>query len=542
MRITLLALLFVPALLTAGPVSAPPGKRPLALAAPRLDDARWASYFGSQYAIYLAARGVRDLPGPQLNAALRKSEDQLIAAAKPDEVLYRALAAKVIGRPLDLLAGGFALGVTSDNGAARLLAVAARTPAADAFLSWAKTEYTTGPNALTEVEVGGQRALEVRIGGKAQLVIGVDGDCVVIADRAEELAGALKTHASGMLNLAGGRAYGRLRAKVPPSAAAFAVMTPGPELAALIKNDAATMQPGLPATQLIDIAFGTIDGFVFSVSGDARGQLVDMWIGLEAGSESYQKLHLADRAKFYASHALSLAGLAPGDVGAFFCGLQPSFDAAEMPMGLGFVGNEGAPGNQRQWDIFKGQLQMHTGLAFDAEVRPWLGAESALVVRFAGDVPEGAVMFATTDEKATRASLDKAVRHIAISQNREFTGVTFGPVQAQVAKAVPGRAVTPALAVTGGALVMSSSAGLMEAFGTYPLKAGEADPHQRLLKALGGRAVFMMGWAVGPVITRAMKLVIGSAPALPEQVESIGVGLAMPEPELMHGVLSITTK
>ena len=518
--------LLLPALASAGPATAPAAPPPSAATA-RFDDARWVGYFGSQYALYLAVRDPRHLPGPHLSSALAKTEDQMIAGYKPDEALARAAKAHVLERPLDLVERGFAVGVTHENGATRILAVATRTPAADALIAWAKASYTAGVSAVAQTQVSGHPALELRNAGKTELVFAVDGDAVLMADRPEELVAAFRTKESGMLSLAGSRTYGRLRPKVKPDAVALAVITPGPELAALIKREAAP--PG--TAELIELAMTTVDGYMATLSGDAHGQALDLYFSLNAMSPGYAQLHLADRARFYGSHTLALAGVAPGDAGGFLTGLQPTFDTRQAPAS-----------EQQGWNVFKGQLQVLTGLSFDAEIVPWLGPEAAVVLRATGEQPELALLLTTTDPKASQASLEKAVRHITISQNRTFTTTAVGPVSAQVAQVIPGNPVTPALAVTQGTVVLSSAPGLLAAMASYPLKAAQAEPHQRILAALSDRAVFMVGWITAALEQRVARMTGGpDAKPLPDGLEAIGVGLAMPEPDLVHGVISLST-
>lgn len=476
-------------------------------AAPRFDDAPWAAYFGSQYAFYVALKSPYSVPGP----LLKEAEDRHVASLKPDEPLARALKEKILARPLDLVARGGAVGVTSDNGVTRILLVAERTPAADALIAWARKTYP-----LKTVKVGPHAALEVGA-GNAKMYVVVDGNQVLVADHPEDLAGAFKTKTSKMLDLPGGRVYTRLRPLLPDDAALIAIVQSGPELAALLKQDA-------NAAQLVEVATGTVDGYAAAVTGDVNGQQVDLYLALNAFSHGYDKLHLAERAQFYEKHALRLASVAPGDANGFASALQPPLDAA----------------SRQQWDVFKGQLQMHTGLAFEAEIQPWLGHETAVVLRVPDDRPELALLLATSDAKASQASLDKAVRHLTISQNRAFTPVTLGSVKAQVAAPLPGNPVTPAFAVTGDTVVLSSSPSLLESLAKFPLKAAQAEPHERLSRALGKRAAFLIAWADAPLIARCARM--AQAPLPPDWLRAAGAGLAMPEADLVHAVFTLSTK
>lgn len=476
-------------------------------AAPGLDDAPWAAYFGSQYALYVALKSPRSVPGPALKAA----EDRHVASLKADEPLARALKEKVLARPLDLLERGGAVGVTSENGVTRILLVAERTPAADALIAWARKTYP-----LKTVKVDARAALEVGTGA-ARMYVVVDGNAVLVADRPEDLAAAFKTRASKMLDLPGSRVYTRLRPLLPADAACIAVLQSGPELAALLKQDA-------NAAQLAEVAIGTVDGYAAAISGDAKGQTVDLYLALNAYAAGYERLHLAERAQFYEKHALRLASVAPGDANGFAAALQPPLDAA----------------SRQQWEVFRGQLQMHTGLAFEAEIQPWLGHETAVVLRAPEDRPELALLLATTDAKASQASLEKAVRHLTISQNRAFTPATYGTVQAQVAAPLPGNPVTPALAVTQDTVVLSTSPALLESLAKFPLKAAQAEPHERLRKALGKRAAFLVAWADAPLLHRLSRMAQGPLP--PDWLVAAGAGLAMPEADLVHAVFTLSTK
>lgn len=519
--------------------------------APALDDAGWAKYFGSQYVIYLAMRSPRDLPGPHLGGWVQRFETELTTGQRSEDFLARAVREKVIARPLDLFAGGLAVGTALEGRGARVLLVAERTPAMDALLAWGKKAHASGPLTVKEVKVEGQAALEMKAGDTVQLVVAVDGAAVVLADRAEEVAGALRTRKSGMLTLSGTRAYARLRSRVRASAVALAALTPGPELAGFLRAHGAN----LPGAQLIDIAMGTLDSYLFALSGDARTQALDLYFGLDANSEGYARLHLADRAKFYASHTLTLARAVPADVGLYFAGLQPSFDTKELPSPVIYLGQEQAVSNQQQWDMLKGQLQVFTGLDFDADIVPWLGSESAFVMRLAPvDRLEGAMLLATRDQKVAQASLDKAIRHMAISQNRIFDRKSFGSVQARVARAVEGNPLTPVLAVTAGAVVLSSGPALVESVAHSVLKADTVDLHRRVLSRLGDRTVIMVGWAQTALLARVVQLTEGfaavqagrkprpDAAAMLDGVDTVGLGLSMPEADLVHGLLQVQSK
>lgn len=467
-----------------------------------LDDAPWAAYFGSQYALYVAMRAPH---------ALDAAEARFVAGLKPDEPLARALKEKVLARPLDLVERGGAVGVTSNDGVTRILLVAERTPAADRLIAWARKTYP-----LKTVKVGTRAALEVGAGAARMFVL-VEGSVVLVADHPEDLEQAFKTRTIRMLDLPGSRVYSRLRPLLRPDASAIAIVQSGPELAGLLKHDGTL-------SQLAEVAGGTVDGYGVALSGDARAPVVDLFLGLNDGSAAYEKLHLAERAKFYASHSLALGSVAPGDAQGFVSALQPPLDAA----------------SQKQWDVFKGQLQMQTGLSYDAEIAPWLGPESGVVLRAADEKPELALLLTTTDAKASRASLDKAVRHLTITQNCTFTRVTHGTVEAQVAAERPGNPVTPALAVAQGTVVLSTSPSLMKSVATFPLKAAQTGPHERLTRALDKRGTIMVGWLDDALAQRLARMTNSAPP--PDWIKALGVGLAMPRADLVHVVVTLSTK
>ena len=515
------------------------------------DDAPLVKYFGSQFTLYLAARSPRELPGPLLQAWIKKVEESMATGSKPEDLLARAVHEKVIARPFDVFASGLAVGAVMSANEQHMLLAVPRTPAADKVVAWLKTALKSGPLTGRPTKIEGQDAVEVLINGQVQLVAAVDGTVVILADRVEEIVDALKCARSPLHALSLQRSYARLRTRVKADAAAFAVLTPGRDLVEFIRRDAAK----LPGAQFMDTFVTMLDAYMIQLSGDAKAQQADFYFGLDPKSEGYARLHLAERVKFYAAHTLKLAATVPADVGLFATGLQPTYDTRELPTTVGFMGQEGAASNQQQWDILKGQLQVFTGLSFDGDIVPWLGSESCFVMRVVpGDHLEGAVLLETKDAKAAQGALDKAVRHMSISQNKTFTEKMLGPIHVRLAEPVPDSPVTPALAVLPEAFVLASGPATIEAIVQFPLKASGSDTHVRLLKAIGDTRIVMLAWAQADLVTRLAKNIEEMAArqanreprrdvaAVLDGVDAVGLGLSMSDSDTIHGVVHTTTK
>jgi hypothetical protein len=550
MRCSVWALVVLGCLIAAaGPLRA--DARGVPSTTPPFDDSKWVKYVGPEYLMYCAFRGPKQQPGPVVQGWLQSSEASLTKSDAPDNPIGRAVKTKVLVRALDLFDGGGAAALAGNAKNGKILVVLARTPVLDGFLEWVKKTYTKAPYQAKAATVGGVPAVLWEEKGKVELAVGITDTEVVMADKQADLEAALKLGREGGKGFARTFGYERLRRRAKPSATAVFSMVPGEHILEMMQEQ--NNFPGLERAARVGIE--TMNGNFIELNGTPSVARFDYYLSVDPKSEGYQTLKLDKRHKFYATRSVKAAEAIPGDAVAFFTGLQPSYDTREMAASSNLVGLESSPSNQQQWDVLKGQLQVQTGLSFDAEVVPWLGPESAAFVRpAAGDGYEIGGLVDVTDPAAAQASLDKAVRHIKISRGVPFAeGTVSGIKLHKAAPAEKNPAFAPAACVTDKHLILGTAPAIVEATVQFPLKAAAGAQYTALNEALGKRRIVMALWSQTAPISRLIRKfeeARGAKPgAKPSEVvatldglDALAAGVAVPESDLVHMHLQVWGK
>lgn len=505
------------------------------------DDGPWAKYFGPDYFAYVAMRGPKDLPGPVL-APYLKATQAALEKDTPDNPIGLAVKAKVLEHGFDLFQSGGAAAIAGGPKDGKVLMVLARTPAFDRFFDWAKKTFTKSPYELKPDAIDGTPVTLWFEKNKLELVIAVEERAVVMGDRKEHVAEALARARAGKKGLAAQRGYERLRPKVRADTALVALLLPSESLIAAIPQ--VPQFPGLDRAARVMIQAMT--GNLIAVHGTDKRMEVEYFIAIDPKSEGYQQLKLDKRAKFYASRSVKAVEAIPGDAFMFATGLQPSYDTREIPASGTYMGFESSASNQQQWDVVKGQLQVHTGLSFDAEVMPWLGNEAAAFYRASakGEFDIGALI-EITDPAAAQASLEKAVRHIKISRGMPFAEETVGSTKVYRAQPPEGAPpFAPAACVMDKYLVIGTALDAVKATVQFPIKASASEAYLHLMEALGRKKILMLMWSqTAPIVRIIQKIdeanVKRGAPPTGigrylEPLESFGAGMAMPESDLVQ--------
>src|SRR4029077_14656007 len=72
-----------------------------------------------------------------------------------------------------------------------------------------------------------------------------------------------------------------------------------------------------------------------------------------------------------------------------------------------FPAAEGVKGLQDKVDQALDQLVAQSGLRYATDVKPWIGSQVSVVIRFEGRTPHVVVLVASKDERAAQAALAK---------------------------------------------------------------------------------------------------------------------------------------
>jgi hypothetical protein len=507
-------------------------------------DKTWAPFFGTEHFAYMAVADP-NLDGPLMHRPLDVSSPagQAAKGANPTgflaDFIEEAKKEKLIEKSLtELTPEGFALGAAPGVDVQKepaMLFVAPKNPQLEKFIPWVVERYKKkhGADSVKDVSVEGLKGVQLLKSGNTKPVLVLSDKVLLVSNQEPQIANALKRAKDAKDSLGEAKFYQRGRARVGADAAVFAIIDPKPLIDALEKTSTgpgAEQQKAKMAEAKKN--FEAIDSLLVQVSAHKDVSHVDLSVLLDPKAPSYEKFKSMATSKGVRSQSFVSA-----DVPAFLNLIRPKDVFATVP-----AANKAQL--EQQLQTLKGQLQVFTGLEFDTDVAPWWGLEIALGLFIPeGAPPEGALIFETTDAKKSQDALDKVVRHVKVSQNREFTEETVEGVVVKTAGQGPQgpQPVNPSVAAAKEFVILGTGPNIVKSILSSKTKLSSVPGFGKLAAAVPVERLGFTLYLKTDVLVKATQNPAGGAPPpnspnaqfqkLASEVEAVLVGLGWPDDE-----------
>jgi hypothetical protein len=507
-------------------------------------EAGWINYFSPDTCVYLAVPAPR-IDGPLMRHVLdpeylAKAREKVSGKAMTDlekivtEYTDAAKKEKIIEKDMiELFALGFAQGLRPGpkKDEPGFLVVVTKTDKLRRFYEWAVTRYRAekGPDSLKDVAVEGIGGVTFAKLGKNQPVVVQTDKHFLISNRQEEIAQALKLAKLGKDHLGTTKAYKRARIRVNPKAAGFVLVNPIPTLDVLKGNYPLDAEQQTKLSEVRN-ALESLDAVVLQGSGESKIAQLDLLFILGPGSSAATRL-----AKSFQPKSLKSIDAVPADIHAFLGLIRPQDPTATLA-------GEMKEKVTQQLQTVKGTLQMQTGLDYDKDVAPWWGQEFGVAVSMSTGVPEVALLFESLDSKASQDAINKVVRHLSVTQNREFDEKKIGNATIRVVKqgAEPQKSpLNPALCSVNNLVVLASGPGVVEAIVQSEKKLGNHPGYALVKNLIPVDRTMVTFFLRSDLIAKVRNMASGGAasPAteatqqLTDQVDSFLVSVGSPDAE-----------
>jgi len=396
----------------------------------------WIHYFSPDYCLYLAVRNP-NIEAPLVTKAispenLAKAQEKASGKGMSDlerSVVDFADAAKkekIIEKDLtELISLGLGQGVRPGpkQDEPRFLAVIPKTEKLCRFYEWAITRYRKekGPDSLKDTIVEGLVGVSFPKREKSEPVIVQSDKAFLISNHREEISGAVKQAKGGKNHIGSTATYKRARSRVKPETAGFLLINPIPAWDAFKSSRALNAEQ---QTKLVEArkSLESLDAVLLQLSGNPKVAHVDLSVLMSPGSNAATRL-----AQVFKPRPIKGIDVVSDDIHAFLSLVRP-------PDVIAALADDTKEKVSQQLQTLKGTLQMQTGLDYDKDVAPWWGQEFCVAVSLSTNVPEVALLLESLDPKASQEAITKVVRHLSVTQNREYDERKIGNYTVQVAK------------------------------------------------------------------------------------------------------------
>lgn len=507
-------------------------------------DAAWTAFFGTEHFAYMAVSDP-NIDGPLMHRPLDVASPagQAAKAANPTgfvgEFVDEAKKDKIIEKSFtELTPEGFAVAAAPGADIQKepaILFVAPKNPKLEKFYGWVIDRYKKkhGEGSTKELKIEGFAAVELQKSGQAKPVLCLSDKALLISNQESQIAAAIRRAKDNKDTLAGTKYYQRGRARVSADAAVFALIDPKPLIDALEKS-ASGPQVEQQKAKLAEARknFEAIEAMLVQVAAAKDASHVDLSVLLDPKAPQFDKFKA-----MAASKGVRSASFVSAEIPAYMALIRPKDIFATVP-------EQQKAQLEQQMQTLKGQLQVFTGLEFDTDVAPWWGQEIALTLFTPdGAPPEGALIFETSDAKKSQDALDKVVRHVKVSQNREFTEETVAGVTVKTAGPGPQgpQPVNPSVAAAKEFVILGTGANIVKSILDSKTKLNTAPGFIKLAATVPANKLGFTLYLKTDVLVKATANPQGGPPPpnspnaqfakLASEVESVVIGLGWPDEE-----------